>query len=490
MQKLQQTPVKVRRRAFIVLVVAASFGALPPTAPPMVYAGHQDELIGGRDIIRVNPDFAFQITEEDLGLFRLRKEGLDISVDIPTQLGSAVSQAISANTRRSVSPSSFTGALAIGSENVYFDSAGSLFTNKANVLGRGNFAIGLSYQHARFTKFNGDDIGDSVRFSSTQSARSPTSRLGPTIIRNEVMATTELRIRNVVFTADVITLSLTYGLLDRLDIGALVPFIFLNTTGKADLTVEASGSTIDVSTGEVLIDPDTGEPRSGSRTFKIRDEWDRDYEGFGDTILFAKYQLLSEAGLFSDDGSPDPVDLALQVELKLPTGQENEFLGTGKTDLAFRLLIQRSIIAAVLYARAEVGYNRSGLGNDFSTFEYKAALEWAPTLSLSLTAEIIGQDSREFKSVVDGVLGGKYNFPNGVVVFAGVRFPLTDNGLRFAYAPMIGFEKTFLQAFARNEDLASLPPRNLPEFEPLESSVAVSTAWDEPRIPESIESSL
>ena len=78
-------------------------------------------------------------------------------------------------------------------------------------------------------------------------------------------------------------------------------------------------------------------------------------------------------------------------------------------------------------------------------------------------------------------------------IVSAVHGPAAGVGMSFAIMADIvcaSKEGYFLQAFARSEDLASLPPRNLPEFEPLESPAMVSTAWAEQRIPESIESSL
>ncbi|GEM_PF-4202110 len=430
-------------------------------------------IIGGDDIIRISPDFRLEIRLEDLSAILSKSEQKlsPVSVSIQSQLGAALSQAISASTRRSVSTSTYSGLLGIEGEDVFFDSYGSIQTNKANVIGKGNLGFSISYQRSRFTRFNGQKIGDVAEFRQRQRTEipvffDPTLRPPPDappgqqgrFIEGEVVTETELTVSHVVFTADVITMALTYGLLDRLDVGVLVPYIFLTSEGQAKLRVRTTSTAVDAVNGEVQ------EFVEQRRSFK--GDWDEDFEGFGDMVLFAKYQFLSQAGLFGG-GRRHPLDLALQVELKLPTGDEDEFLGSGETDVAARLLAQRAIINGVLHVRGELGFNRSGLGNDFNTVEYKAAVEWAPIAALAMTAELIGTDSRAFESIVDGLVGAKYNFPNGLVLFGGVRFPLNDNGLRFRYAPIVGLEYTFLQPFVREETLASPPPRRLPEFHPV-----------------------
>lgn len=442
-------------------VVAAM---LLTTLVPGVWADHESDIIGGDDAIKINPDFSPTITFDNPILSALGFTPEPVNIVIPS-LGAALSQAISASNRPSVL-TPYAGQLGGDPDEPVFDTLGSLVTNKATTIGKGNLGLGLSYQHSEFDEFDGEPIGKSVGFADTRDpTRSDLAPVSDPIFGEQgqgvLEVSEELAVSEVKFTADVVTLSITYGLLDRLDIGALIPYIFLRTEGRANYQITTRVLRVDENTGAVtVLDPRT--------TRKFKGGWDEDFNGFGDIILFTKLQILSQAGVIGETHRPAPLDLAAQLEVKLPTGDEGEFLGTGKTDVAIRLLGQRTITETVLL-RGEVGFNRSGLDNDFNTWEWKTGVEWQPLLALAFSAEVIGAWSDEFDTILDGVIGAKYNFPRDLSVFGGVRFPLNDNGLRFDYAPIIGIEKTFQRPFSREADMASLPPRELPEFQPIET---------------------
>ncbi len=435
------------------------------------------DLIGGDDVIRIDPDFNFTFDFSDNPFINNIQQNFQISATaqstagVQTQLGAALSQAISASNRPSVL-TPFAGVIWSDEEGMpVFDSFGSFVTNKASTIGKGNLGVGLSYQHTDFDQFKGDPIGKAVNSKVSSTVSSVGAQPGFGLQgRINVSTTSELRLSGVQFKVDVITLAVTYGLLDSLDIGALVPYIYLQTEGRATFkTTSTATASIEDLSGNVLSAsaPDT-------RSATVKGNFDEDFTGFGDVVLFAKYQFISQDGIPGPGRVQGPVDAAIQAELKLPTGDEGEFLGTGKTDGALRLIVQREIVEDAVRLRGEVGFNRSGLGNDFNTFDYKVGLEWVATPELSVSAEVIGQDSRAFNLVMDGIIGAKYNLPT-FSVFGGVRIPLNDNGLRFDYSPIIGIERTFESAF-KKRDVASLPPRkDMPEFVPA-AEIAVHEA--------------
>ena len=376
------------------------------------------------------------------------RSGLAIQVTVPTQLGAALSSSLSAGNRPSVL-TPYAGVLMGEGDEAVRDSFGSLITNKATTLGRGKLGIGLSYQHAQFNRFDDADIGDQIETNVTMtqyiSAQSGTASietidLDPTDSIHEPYLITDIHVRahDVEFKADVVTLALTYGLLENVDIGALIPYIWLNTKGRIDIDYDQRAR-IRLTDTDIENPLQIDLPAAGSsRTFK--NSWDRDFSGFGDIILFTKWQAVSQYGL--PKRWEGPVDLALQLEVKLATGDDAQFLGTGNTDVALRLLIQREIYKK-LRVRGEVGYNLSGLGSEYSTFDYKVGGEWIVLEDLSASVEFIGNYSRAFESQIDVVAGAKYAVSRDFRLFAGVRAPLNDNGLRYRYSPIVGVEYTF-----------------------------------------------
>jgi hypothetical protein len=200
-------------------------------------------------------------------------------------------------------------------------------------------------------------------------------------------------------------------------------------------------------------------PLVASSRRKFSGSFDRDFDGIGDVIIFSKWQVLSQHGLPMREKAA--YDMAWQAEIKLPTGDEEQFLGTGETDVALRVLLQREI-SNKIRMRGELGYNRSGLGSEFNTYEYKIGGEWVMIHKLAASVEIIGSYSREFSNVIDIAAGAKLEVSRDVKVFAGVRAPLNDSGLRYGFSPIVGIEYVYSRPPAGMDGLEPLDMEELP----------------------------
>jgi hypothetical protein len=438
-------------------------------------------VIGGNDLVPINPDFSpptvLYVTElngvpqpgtTDFAQSSVAKAaGLDrdlqAQINVPVSLGAALSQAISAGNRPSVL-TPYAGQLAGEGATAVFDTFGSLVTNKATTLGKGKLGIGVSAQYSLFDAFDGHDIGRSVS-QKTQTQRNvsgsdPDSGLsGSTVV--PLTTVVDVTAEDVEFEVDVVTLALTYGLLENIDIGALVPYIWLTTRGEVEIDVNQSATVAltSIESSQVVGTVVASSHRS------YRGKFDRSYDGIGDIILFAKWQVLSQEGL-PNRGIDSGVDMALQFEVKLPTGEADRFLGTEKTDVAGRMLVQRSMVEGKYVLRGEAGYNRSGLGNEFNTFDYKVGSEVLLTDSLAASVELIGSYSKEFHGILDIAGGAKYAVSRDFKVFAGVRAPLNDNGLRYDASPIVGIEYTF----------SPPPPTGMAGLEPARNEVRTVSA--------------
>ena len=430
-----------------------------------VYAGDLEDLIGGDEVIPINPDFNPEIElkfegdaigDEDVlnnQIFDLLGTGTASFAAPNVVLGAALSSSLSASNRPSVL-TPYAGIITGQGEDAVFDTFGSLSANKATTLGKGKLGLGLSYQHAKFDEFDGDDIGEAFVDQSTDEiveGRTLDTDIIPGVEFQQsgvIRRRSRITASDVEFTADVITLSITYGLLDNLDVGALIPYIWLNTKGEisADISQEGNVSFLLVDTkgdedpGNDEIIPGISTAGSFSGRRRTTEKFDRDFEGIGDIILFGKLQVVSEQGL--PNRIEGPVDVALQLEVKLPTGDEEDFLGTGETDVALRMIVQKQVLERLIL-RGEVGYNYSGLGSNFSSLDLKVGAEFQVTPDLTGSLEVISNISDEFDSVTDAIVGAKYVVSRDFKVFAGLRVPLNDNGLRFRYSPIVGAEYTF-----------------------------------------------
>lgn len=458
---------------------------------PALAAGLED-LIGGNEVIPINPDFNPRVelkfegdaigNEQVLNdqIFNLLGTGTASFAAPNVVLGAALSSSLSASNRPSVL-TPYAGIIVGEGEDAVFDTFGSLSANKATTLGRGKLGLGLSYQHAKFDEFDGKDIGRvfvDQRTDEIVEGRTLDTDIIPGVEFQQsglIRRQSRITASDVEFTADVVTLSITYGLLDNLDVGALIPYIWLNTRGKisADISQEGNVSFLlvdtkgddDPSNDEIIPDVSTAGSFKGRRRTTKR--FDRDFEGLGDIILFGKLQVVSEQGL--PNRIQGPVDVAVQLEVKLPTGDEDDFLGTGETDVALRTIVQKQVLERLIL-RGEVGYNYSGLGSSFSSWDLKAGAEFQISPDLTTSLEVISNISDEFDAVTDAIVGAKYVVSRDFKVFAGLRVPLNDNGLRFRYSPIVGAEYTFSPRSSRIESERAIPASQLDELpaEPVE----------------------
>ncbi len=128
-------------------------------------------------------------------------------------------------------------------------------------------------------------------------------------------------------------LSLRYGLRDRFELGIDLPYIS-HAGGFLDGFIDDFHDFFGL--------PDGGRPQAPKdrldynyrRNGKDLVDLTGNAHGFGDLRLSVGWQLLREAG-------PSPGSAALRVSLKLPTGDSDQLLGSGSTDLALSLTGQR-----------------------------------------------------------------------------------------------------------------------------------------------------
>ncbi|OPZ08010.1 MAG: hypothetical protein BWZ08_01465 [candidate division BRC1 bacterium ADurb.BinA292] len=496
-------------RTWLATLLLLALAAVPARA------ADRFDVIGGDGIVPINPNFnpdtslivtlpngdqidlaSTQITGQGfLGRINFQQTAFALGQNLSQDLSAALTQSLSASNRPSV-VTPYSGILVFdpATGQPIYDSFGSLVTNKANTIGKGKIGLGLSYQHATFDSFDGEDIGRQVDTTivSEQDIEIPSTFIFESITGDVLTRSTEpfrsvidIRARNVEFDADVVTLTLIYGLLENVDIGALIPYIWLTTRGEVEIKVDQSvvlESEVNLEGSDTPLIVPLG---AASSTRKFKGEFDRDFDGIGDIILFTKWQILSQFGL--PKRTKAPLDLALQFEVKLPTGDEDEFLGTGHTDLALRMLMQRELTKRFIL-RGELGGSISTLGSEYSSFDYKLGIEGLITNDLAGGVELIGSYTRAFESVLDAAASLKYSVTRDFKVFAGVRVPLNDNGLRYDYSPIVGFEYVFQRAADSGmEDIEMMEPgegeAEDPFAAPAEDDPFAPAAADDPFAP-------
>src|SRR5215208_6334937 len=232
---------------------------------------------------------------------------------------------------------------AVGTFRRSSSSFGPLFAERALTIGRGKLNAGLNYQHTSYDTFEGQNLGDgSIKFylrhqdccgfldpsTLTGFRQVPDgTRLDPPFESDLIEAALSLKA-----TTNTTALFANYGVTDRWDVGVAVPIVRVNLDAsvtarilrfatnpppEAMLTDQQRKDSLDVHTFEI------GNP-SATQTLAHSGH----STGLGDIAIRTKYQVLRGAG----------GGLAAAVDLRLPTGDENELLGTGGVQAKLMLI--------------------------------------------------------------------------------------------------------------------------------------------------------
>jgi hypothetical protein len=229
--------------------------------------------------------------------------------------------------------------------------------------------------------------------------------------------------------SDTTTLSATFGLTDRLDVGAGIPLV----------RVTLEGQRVDTYRGQRLVQA----AASGSAA------------GLGDVVLRAKYQLTGKQAS----------GLAVAFESRLPTGDEDNLLGAGSGTL--RPVLIGSLEGARVGTHVNIGYSFGELSDELN---YSTAVTVAATPRVTGFGEIVGRrvsSSGRLAEIIEAhptligvntlrltaessatsrllaVLGLKWNVAGGWLFGATLLKPFTTAGLVPGWTPMLTLDYSF-----------------------------------------------
>jgi hypothetical protein len=292
-------------------------------------------------------------------------------------------------------------------------SFGPFFTERALTTGHGQASFGLALQQLHFTSLDGRSLRDG---SLITTANKFTDEQTPFDIDQLTL--------NI--DASVATLYANVGLTDRLDVGIAAPFIALTLDGSRINTYRGRAFT---------------QASASARAI-----------GLADLEVRTKYTLFNE----------DATGLAALVDLRLPTGRQEDLLGAGSRSL--KLAAIGSLEQGRFSAHANSGVTFGGLAREIS---YGGAIAVAASGRVSLIGELLGRwidspghivsvsaphpalsgvetirltpDTSRLQ-VVTVVPGFKWNISDTWVLAANVSVPLTKGGLTAPFTPFVGLD--------------------------------------------------
>ena len=296
------------------------------------------------------------------------------------------------------------------------DSFGPLFTERSLLAGRGRASFGVSFSSVSYDNIDGRSLRDGTLVSTASIFRGDTTPFDVETI-------------TLKFRTDTVTLNGTVGITDQLDISAGIPFIRLNLEGER----------VDNYRGQQLLQA------SGSASTA----------GLGDIVLRARYNMYHSGAS----------GMAVGAEVRLPTGDEEDLLGTGSTSFTPRFI--GSYEQDRVGIHGEVGYTLRGVSEALT---YAGAVTAVAAPRLTLVGELLGRRLNAVGRLVETTLphprlagvdtvrltssdetadrllvvaGFKWNIASTWLLTANVLRPLTDVGLNARWVPSVTFDYWF-----------------------------------------------
>lgn len=303
------------------------------------------------------------------------------------------------------------------------ESLGPLLAERAPTLGAGNLSVALTYSRVDFDRFDGTDLDDlSLTFLhddvNGDGIRGPEGT--PFAFElDEVQVDIDLEIEQ-----DIFALFAVYGVTESLDVGIVLPIIRSRARADAEATIIRNSA---VSEDVHNFDPAAGgDPRESSV--------DRSATGLGDIILRSKYNFLRE--------EPTWPDLAVVGRLTLPTGDEDDLLGTGEGS-ALALFVASENFGRFT-PHLNLGYELS-TDSELSNLRYAVGSGFQVVPRLNVAFDILGRWEHSGNDIgdhiVDAAAGLKLNPFKDVLITGIVQTPLNrDAGLRADFIWTIGVE--------------------------------------------------
>lgn len=186
-------------------------------------------------------------------------------------------------------------------------SAGPIFGERAQTLGRGRFFLGANVTSMEFTTLSGAPLDNLVINFQHQDVGEPV--LGDPEFENDII---QLRMRLDV-SLTVASVFATWGILDFVDVGVAVPFVRTSVEGASEAQILTFGNTTIHNFGGDPADPLLRAATAASGTAT----------GIGDIVGRLKINL----------GQSRMFGAALLADVRFPTGKEEDLLGLGATSV-------------------------------------------------------------------------------------------------------------------------------------------------------------
>lgn len=365
---------------------------------------------------------------------------VDGNATVLTYLTNAVG-AQAANLPISATTSGVSYTMVRGVPQAATTSAGPVFGERANTLGKGRTLMGVSVNFMSFSKLRGTPLSG-LGFNFTHQDNPPAG-LGDPVFEDDVIQVQSDISLKLLMTSFVFT----YGVSDRVDMGIAVPLVNATLSGTSRAQVISS----------LAVTPHYFGGTSSSPITSAITSTDASSAGIGDVAFRIK-------GNLSQSGSKTA--LGLLGDVRLPTGSVDNFQGTGGTTIRLSGIASRDMGSFTPHLNAGLAL-RSG---DYQTNSIVAAagfdrlLNPRTTLAIDVLSEFqAGSDpitlpapvtigtqvihvtnlENKRNDFVHGSLGLKFSTPQGITGVFNAVIPIINTGLRPNAVLSLGIEYGF-----------------------------------------------
>jgi hypothetical protein len=334
-------------------------------------------------------------------------------------------------------------------------SFGPILADRGETIGKGRMAFGFSHQFFSFDHLDGVALVSVPAVFTHDNFESGGGRSDVIETRNTIEATVSQ------FSG-----ALTYGVTDRFDLSLAVPVVRTRLSLLSNATIHRVGTGANV---QVHYFPDENAIGGFGSTHQFFAEGAAG--GIGDIVVRAKATVLREG----------PRALAGGVDIRLPTGDERNLLGSGAAGIRPFAAFSTSFGKFAPHANIAYQWNgesliagrvESGVKDDLpDRFVYAVGSDFGVNDHFSIVLDVTGQrvlDSPRLSTRVttasgaagsvtlpdirfetasywtnSGALGFKANVARSVLVNFNLRFNMGDSGLTDRISPLLGFEWAF-----------------------------------------------
>lgn len=341
------------------------------------------------------------------------------------------------------------------------EGAGPAFADRASTIGKGRINIGFNATYLDMSRVRGIAT-DQMRFTFTHEDVNGDGVLGGP----DAEGSTEADVIDVTMgmnlTAEIFALYGAWGITRNLDVGVAVPFIRIHMSGTANASIN---SFTYANTGRAS---HFFAGTADNPILETQVPYDQSATGIGDVVLRLKYCFLRGSAL----------DVGALADVRFPTGKKEDFLGSGKMDAMFALLISKKL--GDFTPHVNLGYEVRQADFQSDRVVIRGGFDQRILSGLTFAADFLGSmdvnsseaiklypgmvtiletgnnngqvmRSVRLSNIPDSENDNLYNLSAGIkyspwqsfLILANIIVPLNQAGLRAAVAPTLGLSLNY-----------------------------------------------